>query len=80
MNASIKDGSMFIGATVDDILKKFDEATGENGEFVKDDINDDSIVTSASTSEANAGYSNFLCVYAALFATANYQLLGGAEV
>lgn len=80
MNASIKDGSMFIGATVDDILKKFDEATGENGEFVKDDINDDSIVTSASNSEANAGYSNFLCVYAALFATANYQLLGGAEV
>ena len=79
MNASIKDGSMFIGANVDNILKKFDEATGENGEFVKDDINDETIVTSASTDKANAGYSNFLCVYAALFATANYQLIGGAE-
>ena len=75
MAAAIKDGTLFINKNAEQILTLFGEPSGEDGEFVKNDITDETIVSGASESgtTANAGYSNFLCVYAALFATSNYE-------
>ena len=54
----------------------FKEPTGEDGEFVKNDLEDSSLASGATDSTYNnAGYSNFLCVYSALFAAENYDLL-----
>ena len=75
MAAAIKDGTLFINKNAEQILTLFGEPSGEDGEFVKNDITDETIVSGASESgtTANAGYSNFLCVYAALFAANNYD-------
>ena len=75
MAAAIKDGTLFVNKNAEQILTLFGEPSGEDGEFVKNDITDETIVSGASESgtTANAGYSNFLCVYAALFATSNYE-------
>ncbi len=75
MAAAIKDGTLFVNKNAEQILTLFGEPSGEDGEFVKNDITDETIVSGASESgtTANAGYSNFLCVYAALFAASNYD-------
>ncbi len=75
----LNDGKLFVGKDAAAMLDMFKTATGtgENGMLVKDDLEDETLASSASTPADGAGYSNFLCVYAALFATANYDLLGG---
>ncbi len=75
----LNDGKLFVGKDAAAMLDMFKTATGtgENGMFVKNDLEDETLASSASTPADGAGYSNFLCVYAALFATANYDLLGG---
>lgn len=77
MHTAIKEGTFFIGMSADDILALFKTDISSLDEFDKDDlitdnVNGDQLVTGASGMD-NAGYSNFLCVYAALFATANYD-------
>ena len=74
MNDDILSGAMFETKTAAEILDMFKEPTGENGEFVKNDLEDDALASGASESTMeNAGYSNFICVYSALFAASNYQ-------
>ena len=75
MNDDILSGAMFETKTAAEILDMFKEPTGENGEFVKNDLEDSSLASGASESTMeNAGYSNFLCVYSALFAASNYEV------
>lgn len=75
----LNDGKLFVGKDAAAMLDMFKTATGtgENGMFVKNDLEDETLASGASTPADGSGYSNFLCVYAALFATANYDLLGG---
>ena len=75
----LNEGKLFVGKDAAAMLAMFKTATGtgENGMFVKNDLEDETLASGASTPADGAGYSNFLCVYAALFATANYDLLGG---
>ena len=75
----LNEGKLFVGKDAAAMLAMFKTATGtgENGMFVKNDLEDETLASGASTPANGAGYSNFLCVYAALFATANYDLLGG---
>ncbi len=75
MNDDILSGAMFETKTAAEILDMFKEPTGENGEFVKNDLEDSSLASGATDSTYNnAGYSNFLCVYSALFAASNYEV------
>lgn len=75
MNDDILSGAMFETKTAAEILDMFKEPTGENGEFVKNDLEDSSLASGATDSTyKNAGYSNFLCVYSALFAASNYEV------
>ncbi len=74
MNDDILSGAMFETKNAAAILDMFKEPTGEDGEFVKNDLEDDALASGASESTMeNAGYSNFICVYSALFAASNYQ-------
>lgn len=74
MAEKVKDGTLFVNSNAEQILKLFGQPTGENGGFVKNDITDETLVSGASESgTTNAGFSNFLCVYAALFAASNYD-------
>ncbi|HIU80510.1 MAG TPA: hypothetical protein IAC67_06300 [Candidatus Coproplasma excrementipullorum] len=77
MHPAVLDGSLFIGKDLDGILDLFVDASGDTldkDDLITDNVNGDQLVTGASDSSYdNAGYSNFLCVYAALFATANYD-------
>ena len=74
MAEKVKDGTLFVNSNAEQILKLFGQPTGENGGFVKNDITDETLVSGASESgTTNAGFSNFLCVYAALFAASNYN-------
>ena len=76
MDENILSGAMFETKNAAAILDMFKEPTGENGEFVKNDLEDSSLASGATDSTYNnAGYSNFLCVYSALFAAENYDLL-----
>ena len=76
MNDDILSGEMFETKNAAAILDMFKEPTGEDGEFVKNDLEDSSLASGATDSTYNnAGYSNFLCVYSALFAAENYDLL-----
>ena len=75
MNEDILSGAMFETKNAAAILDMFKEPTGENGEFVKNDLEDSSLASGATDSTYNnAGYSNFLCVYSALFAASNYEV------
>ena len=69
----LDNGKMFITKDAAAILEMFKTATGEDGEFVKNDLVDETLASGASTPSDGAGYSNFLCVYAALFAASNYD-------
>ena len=72
-----EDGLLFIGKNAEEIRAMFVETpTGSEGEFVKDDLVDDTLASGATNpgNSTNAGYSNFLCTYAALFAVANYDV------
>ena len=76
MDENILSGAMFETKNAAAILDMFKEPTGEDGEFVKNDLEDSSLASGATDSTYNnAGYSNFLCVYSALFAAENYDLL-----
>ena len=75
MDEDIANGNAFLQKDSTAILQMFKEPSGEDGEFVKEDLTDNSLASSASNSTMdNAGYSNFLCIYAALFAAANYEV------
>ena len=75
MNEDILSGAMFENKSGAEILAMFKEPTGEDGQFVKNDLEDSTLASGASESTTdNAGYSNFLCVYAALFASNNYEV------
>ena len=75
MNEDILSGAMFETKNAAAILDMFKEPTGEDGEFVKNDLEDSSLASGATDSTYNnAGYSNFLCVYSALFAASNYEV------
>ena len=68
MLASIKDGTLFTGKGESELLALLG---GADSDFTAANV-DSSISTGATRS-------NILCVYAALFATANYDLTGGAQ-
>lgn len=71
-----EDGLLFIGHNAEEIRAMFVETpTGSEGEFVKDDLVDDTLASGATNpgNSTNAGYSNFLCTYAALYATTSYD-------
>ena len=71
-----EDGLLFIGHNAEEIRAMFVETpTGSEGEFVKDDLVDDTLASGATNpgNSTNAGYSNFLCIYAALYATTSYD-------
>ena len=69
MKDTVLDGTLYEGKNAEQILALLG---GENSGFTPGDMDE--------TLHTGASYSNFLCTYAALFAAANYQLLGGAEV
>ena len=68
MLASIKDGTLFTGKGESELLALLG---GADSDFTVANV-DSSISTGATRS-------NILCVYAALYATANYDLTGGAQ-
>ena len=68
MLASIKDGTLFTGKGESELLALLG---GADSDFTAANV-DSSISTGATRS-------NILCVYAALYATANYDLTGGAQ-
>ena len=68
MLASIKDGTLFTGKGESELLALLG---GADSDFTSASV-DASITTGATRS-------NILCVYAALYATANYDLTGGAQ-
>ena len=70
MDESILDGTMFVGKNANDISAIF--SASSEGTFDIDDLTDSSLSTGST-------YSNFLCVYAALFATSNYDIAVGGE-
>lgn len=75
MNEDIISGAMFENKSAADILAMFKQPSGTDGQFVKNDLVDETLASGASESTMdNAGYSNFLCVYAALFASNNYDV------
>ena len=63
MPEEVKNGSLYIGKNTDELLALLG---GADSGFTTDDI-DGTLATGAT-------YSNFLCTYAALFASANYEL------
>ena len=76
-NPDGEDGLLFIDHNAEEIRAMFVETpTGSEGEFVKDDLVDDTLASGATNpgNSTNAGYSNFLCTYAALFAVSNYDV------
>ena len=78
MHPSILNSTLFVNKGLDDMLALFSDP--DSTKLTKDDLKTDSVdgsqlVTGASeTDRSNAGYSNFLCIYASIFATANYEL------
>lgn len=69
MSENVLDGSLFEGKDADGILTLL--SSSSDGTFDVGDI-DDSL-------ETGSTYSNFVCVYAALFATQNYDIAVGGE-
>lgn len=69
MSEDVLDGSLFEGKDADGILTLL--SSSSDGTFDVGDI-DDSL-------ETGSTYSNFVCVYAALFATQNYDIAVGGE-
>lgn len=78
MHPSILNSTLFVNKELDDMLALFNDP--DSTTLTKDDLKTDSVdgsqlVTGASESDySNAGYSNFVCIYASLFASANYEL------
>ena len=66
MPANVKDGTLFIGKTADELLALLG---GADSGFASADV-DESL-------HGGATRSNTLCAYAALFAASNYDILGG---
>lgn len=68
MPANVKDGTLYVGKNAEAIRALLG---GAEGDFGPDDLDD--------TLQTNATYSTFLCTYAALFASANYEMALTAE-